>query len=85
VSFDSESEPRETRIDLLAQERRDLAYYGPSPSIAFAIGADSASITNRSGEPIDDSLLVVQGVAYPLPVIPPGTARAASALIPGPG
>jgi len=78
ASFDSESEPRATRIDLLAQERRDLAYYGrSSSSIAFTVGSDSASITNRSGEPIDGGLLVVGGLGYPLPVIPSGTGRVA--------
>jgi len=74
VRFDSESEPHETVIDLRAQEIRDLAYYGRgSSSIAFIVSGDSASITNRSGAPIDGGLVVVDGIGYPIPPIPPGT------------
>ena len=76
ATYAAESEPEGTRIDLLPQERRDLAYYGrATPSIAFAFDGDSATIDNRSGEPIDGGLIAVGGVAYPLPPIPPGQAR----------
>ncbi len=74
ASFDAESEPCETRIELLSQERRDLAYYGrSSSSIAFAVDGGSVTVTNLSGEPIDSGLIAIDRLAYPIGPLPPGT------------
>jgi len=73
TSFDAVSTPDGTRLPLVGHDRRDLEIYGRRPALLrVSVDGRVLHVANRTGEIVDDAVLLAAGRVHTLPPIPVG-------------